>query len=64
MQFEEYRKCVESCGFGKKLPAALYIHVDAQEALPVPLRKFLKTVIQAAGITEPSFNLLKMSTND
>ena len=31
MQFEDYRECVEACKFGKRLPTALYIHVDAQK---------------------------------
>ena len=64
MQFEDYRECVEACKFGKRLPTALYIHVDAQKNLPAPLRKFLRTAVKAAGIKESSFNLLKLSTND
>ena len=42
MNFDEYQEALTEVPVGKRLPDALYLHVSAEEALSLELRRLLK----------------------
>lgn len=61
MKADEYRAMIAKLPFGKKLPDAMYIYLEAGK-LPQPLQSFVVSLRQRLQLDE-SFNVIKLSTN-
>ena len=59
MKADEYKKYVASEQIGKRLPEALYFHVDALPSIIEPLTQLVDQVRRSAEISE-DFNVIKL----
>lgn len=63
MDVGAYRAELERLGFGKRLPMALYVHVDGAPAPDGPLGELVTRLRTAHGLG-PEFNVLKFRTDE
>jgi len=48
---QTYREAIEAIPFGKRLPTAIYVHLDGLEELPILLRK----IVQSRSFQDESY---------
>lgn len=60
MEFSEYQSKVSNLDFGKRLPSALYLHIDGLHAAPDGLREIVEAQIQARD-PQGNANIIKLN---
>lgn len=63
MDFNDYQILLKQIPFGKRLPTALYLHIDGLPYLPVALQQLLEQAIIQFSLTTYDYQLIKFSTN-
>jgi hypothetical protein len=63
MDFPEYKHCLEQVGFGKRLPSALYVYLDASTKLGDALDSLLEALMNRYEISD-EFNVVKFRTDE
>jgi len=62
MDHEKFKKLLKDIKLGKKLPDAIYLHVDAFDEIPGALSKFTQIVANALKVS--SWNVAKFSRKE
>jgi len=64
LSFTDYRRLVQSAPVGKRLPTALYVHLDAVGSLPVELMALLAWIQGQPEVNGAMTDIIKFHTND
>jgi len=64
LSFADYRRLVHSASVGKRLPTALYVHLDAVGRLPVELMALLAWIQSQPEIDSLMTDIIKFHTDD
>jgi DNA phosphorothioation-associated putative methyltransferase len=63
MEFNDYQTLLKQIPFGKRLPTALYLHVDGLSCLPVALQQLLEQIVTQFSLATYDYQLIKFYTN-
>ena len=62
MNLDKYQSIIRSVNFGKKLPTALYIHVDGFKHLPSELQQWMIRFLKQYNLNIINYQVIKFST--